>query len=88
MRWPKRRRWRHAARPAACAATSAPCAWIGGRTRVPWCVPELQRLERLEADLRRRQMFRACPDAQPTTKPGIVSKSGDVIAQPEPERIA
>lgn len=30
--------------------------WLSGRTRVPWWVPELLRLKRLEADLRHRQM--------------------------------
>lgn len=30
--------------------------WISGRTRVPWWVPEVLRLQRIEADLRQRQM--------------------------------
>jgi hypothetical protein len=30
--------------------------WLTGRTRVPWWVPEMMRLKRLEADLRHRQM--------------------------------
>ena len=30
--------------------------WLSGRTRVPWWVPELLRLKRLEADIRHRQM--------------------------------
>jgi hypothetical protein len=62
--------------------------WINGRTRVPWWVPELLRLKRLEADLRHRQMFWAIPDAKPTTKLGVVTESGAVVAPPELERIA
>lgn len=30
--------------------------WLSGRTRVPWWVPELLRLKRMESDLRHRQM--------------------------------
>lgn len=30
--------------------------WLAGRTRVPWWVPEIMRLKRMEADLRHRQM--------------------------------
>jgi hypothetical protein len=31
--------------------------WLTGRARVPWWVPEIIRLKRMEADLRQRQMF-------------------------------
>lgn len=48
--------------------------WLSGRTRVPWWVPELLRLKRLEADLRHRQMgMGALP-----TRLGVVD--ADVIA--------
>ncbi|MEH6434250.1 hypothetical protein [Massilia sp. DD77] len=30
--------------------------WLNSRTRVPWWVPEILRLQHLEADLRHRQM--------------------------------
>lgn len=30
--------------------------WLSGRTRVPWWVSEIMRLQRLELDLRQRQM--------------------------------
>lgn len=30
--------------------------WLNGRQRVPWWVPEILRLRRLELDLRQRQM--------------------------------
>lgn len=33
--------------------------WLSGRRRVPWWVPEVLRLRRMEADLRHRQMFGA-----------------------------
>lgn len=41
--------------------------WIKGRTRVPWWVPEILRLKRLEADLRYRQMFSCVLDQKPLT---------------------
>lgn len=31
--------------------------WLTGRRRVPWWVPEILRLKRMEGDLRHRQMF-------------------------------
>jgi hypothetical protein len=30
--------------------------WLSGRARVPWWVPEIMRLRRMELDLRQRQM--------------------------------
>lgn len=30
--------------------------WLSGRARVPWWVPEILRLKRMEAELRHRQM--------------------------------
>jgi hypothetical protein len=30
--------------------------WLSGRTRVPWWVPEILRLKRMEAELRHQQM--------------------------------
>ncbi|KQQ97415.1 hypothetical protein ASF77_05580 [Massilia sp. Leaf139] len=30
--------------------------WINARTRVPWWVPEILRLQQIEADVRQRQM--------------------------------
>lgn len=53
--------------------------WLNARTRVPWWVPEILRLQRVEADLRHRQMgFGALA---PTL--GIIS--ADVIALPAPD---
>jgi len=53
--------------------------WLNARTRVPWWVPEIMRLQRLEADLRHRQMgFGALA---PTL--GVVS--ADVISLPRPD---
>lgn len=35
--------------------------WANGRARVPWWVPEILRLKRMEADERHRQMFGHVP---------------------------
>jgi hypothetical protein len=53
--------------------------WIKGRTRVPWWVPEILRLKRLESDLRHRQMFWAVPDKKPLTKLGVVTETGAIV---------
>jgi len=60
--------------------------WINGRTRVPWWVPEIMRLQRMEADLRHRQMFWAVPNKPTMTRLGVVTPAGDVA--PPMERIA
>lgn len=54
--------------------------WINGRARVPWWVPEILRLKRMEAELRHQQMGmgRLAP------KLGIVS--ADVLTLPQPTR--
>ena len=53
--------------------------WLNARTRVPWWVPEILRLQRVEADLRHRQMgFGALA---PTL--GIVG--AEVIPMPAPD---
>jgi len=54
--------------------------WLSGKTKVPWWVPEILRLKRMEADLRHRQMGMGPLYA----KLGIVS--ADVIALPTPKR--
>ena len=56
--------------------------WLSGRTRVPWWVPEIMRLRRLEADVRHRQMGMGPLLA----KLGIAS--GDVLALPVKNRSA
>jgi hypothetical protein len=53
--------------------------WLTGRARVPWWVPEIMRLKRLEADLRHRQMFWCVPDKKPVTRLGVVNESGAVV---------
>jgi hypothetical protein len=57
--------------------------WLTGHTRVPWWVPEILRLEWIEADLRHRQMFWAVSHQTPMTKLGVVTLTGDVVAPPE-----
>jgi hypothetical protein len=53
--------------------------WLTGRARVPWWVPEIMRLKRLEADLRHRQMFWCVPDKKPMTRLGVVDAAGAVV---------
>jgi hypothetical protein len=50
--------------------------WLTGRARVPWWVPEIMRLKRLEADLRHRQMFWCVPDKKSVRTLGIVDDNG------------
>jgi len=53
--------------------------WLSGRQRVPWWVPEILRLKRIEADLRHRQMGMGA--LAPML--GIVSAAIITLAQPE-----
>ena len=41
--------------------------WLTCRARVPWWVPEIMRLQRMEAELRHRHMFSRVPDKTPCT---------------------
>jgi predicted transcriptional regulator len=50
--------------------------WLSGRAKVPWWVPEILRLKRLEADMRHRQMFWALEEKPRLTKLGVVSPEG------------
>jgi hypothetical protein len=52
--------------------------WLSGRTRVPWWVPEIMRLRRMEADLRHRQMFWAVEDKPNVHQLGVVGQSGQL----------
>jgi len=56
--------------------------WLTGRARVPWWVPEIMRLRRLEADLRHRQMFWAVPNKPALTKLAVVADDGSLVAPP------
>ena len=53
--------------------------WLSGRARVPWWVPEIMRLKRLEADLRHRQMFWAVPVKKSVMKLGVVTDAGALV---------
>jgi len=50
--------------------------WLSGRAKVPWWVPEIMRLKRLEADLRHRQMFWTVPDKKSVHTLGVVADDG------------
>lgn len=52
--------------------------WLSGRARVPWWVPEILRLRRMELDLRQREMGMGPLKA----KLGIVGADVIVLAQP------
>jgi hypothetical protein len=55
--------------------------WLTGRARVPWWVPEILRLKRMEADIRHRQMgFGAL-----APRLGIVGADVIALAQPTSE---
>lgn len=53
--------------------------WLSARTRVPWWVPEILRLQHMEADLRHRQM------GMGALAPRLGVVAGDVIALPTPD---
>ena len=55
--------------------------WLSGRTRVPWWVPEIMRLKRIEADLRHRQMGMGSLGA----KLGLATADVITLAQPTPK---
>lgn len=56
--------------------------WLNGRTRVPWWVPEILRLRRMELDLRMRQMGMGALPA----RLGVVGADVITLAQPEKEK--
>lgn len=56
--------------------------WLSGRQRVPWWVPEILRLKRMEADLRHRQMGMGA--LAPSL--GIVGADVITLAQPETKK--
>ena len=56
--------------------------WLSGRARVPWWVPEIMRLNRLEADLRHRQMFWAVPNKPTLTRLAVVAEDGALVEPP------
>jgi hypothetical protein len=52
--------------------------WLSGRAKVPWWVPEIMRLKRVEADLGHRQMFCGAPDKKSDHTPGLVADDGSL----------
>lgn len=54
--------------------------WLSGRARVPWWVPEILRLKRLEADLMYRQMFWASDEKPRVARLGVVAADGSLGA--------
>jgi hypothetical protein len=53
--------------------------WLNSRARVPWWVPEILRLQRVEADLRHRQM------GMGALAPLLGVVSADVVTLPAPD---
>lgn len=58
--------------------------WLSGRARVPWWVPEIMRLQRLELQQRQYQMFGHIEAERRATKLGIV-RPGAVLQLREPK---
>lgn len=58
--------------------------WLSGRRPVPWWVPEILRLKRMEAELRHQQMGMGTL----APKLGIVSADVIALAQPNAQRPA
>ena len=56
--------------------------WLNERAKIPWWVPEILRLKRMEADLRHRQMGMGA--LAPSL--GIVSADVFTLAQPETKK--
>lgn len=50
--------------------------WLSGRARVPWWVPEIMRLQRLELQQRQHQMFGAAERDRAARKLGVVQPDG------------
>lgn len=46
--------------------------WLSGRARVPWWVPEIMRLRRMELELRQRQMFGHLESVRNAKRLGVV----------------
>ncbi len=59
--------------------------WLTGRAKVPWWVPEIMRLKRLEADLRHRQMFWSVHDKKSVHTLGVVTEIG-ALERRDPEK--
>jgi len=59
--------------------------WLSGRAKVPWWVPEIMRLKRIEADLRHRQMFWSVPDKKSVHTLGVVADDG-ALERRDPEK--
>ncbi|MFL6675892.1 MAG: hypothetical protein ACJ8LG_21695 [Massilia sp.] len=52
--------------------------WLSGRTRVPWWVPEIMRLQRFELETRHRQMFWTLEEKPRLAKLGVVGAGGQL----------
>jgi hypothetical protein len=55
--------------------------WLSGRARVPWWVPEMLRLKRMEAELRHQQM------GMGALAPRLGVVSGNVITLARPQEL-
>lgn len=59
--------------------------WLTGRAKVPWWVPEIMRLKRLEAEQIHRQMFWALEEKPRLAKLGVVTTDA-VLELREPKK--
>jgi hypothetical protein len=52
--------------------------WLSGRQRLPWWVPEIMRLQRLESASIQRQMFINITTKPATARLGVVTHAGQL----------
>lgn len=59
--------------------------WLSCRARVPWWVPEILRLKRMEMLERQRQMFGALADHRRSARLGVVLPDSVIEMRPQKE---
>jgi predicted transcriptional regulator len=60
--------------------------WLSGRAKLPWWVPEIMRLQRMELVDRQRQMFGHIADQKRLDKLGIVRPNAVLELRRRPEK--
>lgn len=60
--------------------------WLSGRAKLPWWVPEILRLKRMELVDRQRQMFGAIAERRQYTRLGVVQPDTVLELRQPPEK--
>jgi hypothetical protein len=60
--------------------------WLSGRAKVPWWVPEIMRLKRMEMLDRQRQMFGAIAQRKDFTRLGVVQPDTVIELHQRPQK--